>query len=68
MRIRRLKCDGYETLLKLCKNHILFSTMYCMAGLVTTASVLHFMVKPVDPKFFEKPEPTTTTLKEEKDK
>eukprot|EP00088_Acartia_fossae_P038604 TRINITY_DN40040_c0_g1_i6.p1 TRINITY_DN40040_c0_g1~~TRINITY_DN40040_c0_g1_i6.p1 ORF type:complete len:518 (+),score=109.22 TRINITY_DN40040_c0_g1_i6:75-1556(+) len=32
------------------------STMYCMAGLVTTASVLHFMVKPVDPKFFEKPE------------
>merc|ERR1719187_1863620 len=30
------------------------NTMYTMAGLVTTASALHFMVKPVDKKFFEK--------------
>merc|ERR1712106_986280 len=30
------------------------NTMYTMAGLVGVASVLHFMVKPVDKKFFEK--------------
>jgi len=30
------------------------NTMYTMAGLVGIASVLHFMVKPVDKKFFEK--------------
>merc|ERR1711973_523530 len=30
------------------------NTMYTMAGLVTMASALHFMVKPVDQKFFEK--------------
>jgi len=30
------------------------NTMYTMAGLVSVASVLHFMVKPVDKKFFEK--------------
>lgn len=29
-------------------------TMYTMAGLVTCASILHFMVKPVDKKYFEK--------------
>ena len=28
--------------------------MYTMAGLVTLASALHFMVKPVDVKYFEK--------------
>ena len=28
-------------------------TMYTMAGLVTMASALHFMVKPVDKKYFE---------------
>jgi len=32
------------------------NTMYTMAGLVSVASVLHFMVKPVDKKFFEKPQ------------
>jgi len=30
-------------------------TMYAMAGLVGAASLLHFMVKPVDKKYFEKP-------------
>jgi len=30
------------------------NTMYTMAGLVGVASVLHFMVKPVDKKFYEK--------------
>ena len=30
------------------------NTMYTMAGLVTLASALHFMVKPVDVKYFEK--------------
>jgi len=30
------------------------NTMYTMAALVSTASALHFMVKPVDKKFFEK--------------
>jgi len=30
------------------------NTMYTMAGLVGIASVLHFLVKPVDKKFFEK--------------
>ena len=30
------------------------NTMYTMAGLVGVASVLHFMVKPVDKKYFEK--------------
>jgi len=30
------------------------NTMYTMAGLVGVASVMHFMVKPVDKKFFEK--------------
>jgi len=29
------------------------NTMYTMAGLVTMASALHFMVKPVDQKYFE---------------
>jgi len=32
------------------------NTMYTMAGLVGVASVAHFMVKPVDKKFFEKVE------------
>jgi len=32
------------------------NTMYTMAGLVSCASVLHFMVKPVDKKYFEKDE------------
>ncbi|XP_023325629.1 uncharacterized protein LOC111699239 isoform X2 [Eurytemora carolleeae] len=31
------------------------NTMYTMAGLVSCASLLHFMVKPVDKKYFEKP-------------
>jgi len=31
------------------------NTMYTMAGLVSVASVLHFMVKPIDKKYFEKP-------------
>jgi len=30
------------------------NTMYTMASMVSTASALHFMVKPVDKKFFEK--------------
>jgi len=30
------------------------NTMYTMAGLVTAASALHFMVRPVDQKYFEK--------------
>ena len=30
------------------------NTMYTMAGLVGVASMLHFMVKPVDQKYFEK--------------
>ena len=29
------------------------NTMYTMAGLVTAASALHFMVRPVDKKHFE---------------
>ena len=29
-------------------------TMYAMASLVSVGAALHFMVKPVDPKFFEK--------------
>ena len=32
------------------------NTMYTMAGLVGVASALHFMVKPVDKKHFEKTE------------
>merc|ERR1712098_685324 len=32
------------------------NTMYTMAGLVGIASVLHFLVKPVDKKYFEKEE------------
>lgn len=32
------------------------NTMYTMAGLVSLASMLHFMVKPVDRKYFEKEE------------
>ena len=30
------------------------NTMYTMAGLVSVASALHFMVGPVDKKYFEK--------------
>ena len=30
------------------------NTMYTMAGLVTLASAMHFMVKPVNTKYFEK--------------
>ena len=30
------------------------NTMFTMAGLVTVASILHFMVKPVEKKYFEK--------------
>ena len=30
------------------------NTMYTMAGLVSTAAVLHFMVRPVHQKYFEK--------------
>ena len=29
------------------------NTMFTMAGLVSVASVVHFMVKPVDKKFYE---------------
>jgi len=32
------------------------STMYSMAGLMAVASISHRMLKPVDPKYFEKPE------------
>jgi hypothetical protein len=30
------------------------NTMYTMAGLVSTAAVLHFLVRPVNQKYFEK--------------
>merc|ERR1711928_34200 len=33
--------------------YIYNSTLYTMAGLVSAASILHFMVKPVDKKYFE---------------
>ena len=32
------------------------NTMYTMAGLVSVASALHFMVRPVNQKYFEKEE------------
>ena len=32
------------------------NTMYTMAGLVSLASALHFMVGPVNKKYFEKEE------------
>ncbi len=32
------------------------NTMYTMAGLVSVGAGLHFMVRPVDKKYFEKPE------------
>ncbi len=33
--------------------YIYDSTMYTMAGLACVASVSHFLIKPVDPKYFE---------------
>ena len=39
------------------------STMYTMAGLVGIGAALHFLVKPVDQKYFEKEE-----VEEKKDK
>ena len=42
------------TILRLIPSPFLYNnTMYTMAGLVTMASALHFMVKPVDQKYFE---------------
>jgi hypothetical protein len=39
--------------------YIYDSTMYAMAGLMAIAAVSHAMVKPVDPKYYEKlPEET----------
>ena len=33
--------------------YIYNSTLYTMAGLVSAASVLHFMVKPINQKYFK---------------
>ena len=42
------------TILRMISSPFLYNnTMYTMAGLVTMASALHFMVKPVDQKYFE---------------
>ena len=37
--------------------YIYDNTMYAMAGLMSIAAISHIMVKPVDPKYFEKVEP-----------
>jgi hypothetical protein len=34
--------------------YIYDTTMYAMAGLMSVAAVTHLMIKPVNPKFFEK--------------
>ena len=40
------------------------NTMYTMAGLVSVGAMLHFLVKPVDQKYFEKEVEKTVDKKE----